>query len=35
MKNIYKLLLTMVLTLSFASTFAMANPASVKCEEDG
>jgi len=25
----------MVLTLTFASTFAIANPASVKCEEDG
>lgn len=35
MKNISKLVLVMILTLSFVSAFALANPASVKCEEDG
>jgi len=35
MKNIMKLALVTVLVFAFGSTFAIANPASVKCEEDG
>jgi hypothetical protein len=35
MRNIKKVILVIILSLSFGSTFAIANPASVKCEEDG
>jgi len=34
MKKLIKIIFLVILTFSFASVFAMANPASVKCEQD-